>query len=49
MRVPNSFVMKERLMGRWINTYFDNEHDAKNLCMKIISKGGRAVWMRNSI
>ena len=42
-----NYVVKERYRGTWVNTYFDNEHKAKKLCMKIIKKGGRAVWMKN--
>ena len=49
MKIPNSYVTKERYGGRWINTFFDNEKQAKILCLKIISAGGRAVWMKNSI
>lgn len=49
MNIPNSFVTKERLGARWINRYFDNKGDAITLCRKIISKGGRATWMRNTL
>ena len=48
MRVPGQYVTKERLNGQWVNTFFDNADDAKKLCMKIINKGGVAVWMRNA-
>ena len=43
-----SFIVKERYRGKWINTYFDFEVQARILCEKIIAAGGRAVWMRNS-
>ena len=49
INIPNSYVCKERFSGMWHNNYFDNEADAKRLCMKIIAKGGRAVWMRNGM
>ena len=48
MKIPGQYVTKERYGGRWVNTFFDNAHDAKKLCMKIISQGGRAVWMRSA-
>jgi len=47
MNIPNSYVCKEQFNGKWSNSYFDNEPDAKKLCMKIIAKGGCAVWMKN--
>ena len=49
MNVPNSYVVKERWMGHWHNTYCDNKNKAKKLCNKILAKGGKAVWMKNTI
>ena len=48
MNTPNTFVVKERYRGKWINTYFDNKEKAKRLCMKIIARGGQSVWMKNA-
>ena len=47
VKTVGDFVVKERFNGKWLNSYFDNEPDAKKLCMKIIAKGGCAVWMKN--
>ena len=44
-----AFVTKQRLKGRWLNKFFNNELDAKKQCYKIIAQGGKAVWMRNAL
>ena len=40
------WVTKERLKGKWFNTFFDDETGAKKLALKIIQAGGKAVWMK---
>ena len=41
-----SWVCKERYGGKWINTYFWKECQAKKLALKIIKKGGIALWVK---